>query len=193
MEKIQTEAARIVTGLTRSVSLNLLYNEVGWCTLSQRHQERKLITFFTIVHGLAPNYLFDLLPPLVGTNAPYNLRNQSDYIEPLCRLEIYKKSFFPSVISLWNALSTEVRESNDLHTFKRAIIQKCSPVPKYFFSGVRIHSVSHSRLRNNCSNLNYDLFKNHISSSSSCSCSDVPETVFHYFLNVLTITTKEQI
>ena len=30
LEKMQNEAARIVTGLTRSVSLENLYNECGW-------------------------------------------------------------------------------------------------------------------------------------------------------------------
>ena len=41
LKKIQNEAARLVTGLTRSVSLENLYKECGWLTLSQR---RKLVT-----------------------------------------------------------------------------------------------------------------------------------------------------
>ena len=36
LEKIQIEAARIVTGLTRYVSLNRLYREIGWLPLSNR-------------------------------------------------------------------------------------------------------------------------------------------------------------
>ena len=92
LEKVQTEAARIVTGLTRSVRLENLYTEVGWVPLSQRRMENKLLTLYKIIQGIAPNYLYDLLPPLVGQDVQYHLRNYSNFIEPLCRLEIYKKS-----------------------------------------------------------------------------------------------------
>ena len=38
LQKVQNEAGRLVTGLTRSVSLENLYKEGGWATLSQRRQ-----------------------------------------------------------------------------------------------------------------------------------------------------------
>ena len=41
LEKIQLEAARIVTGTTRSVTLNNLYRETGWLTLSDRRLYQK--------------------------------------------------------------------------------------------------------------------------------------------------------
>ena len=46
IEKIQLEAARIITGLTRSTHLDSLYNETGWISLSQRRKERKLVLLF---------------------------------------------------------------------------------------------------------------------------------------------------
>ena len=42
LEKLQNEAARIVTGLTRSVSLDKLYRECGWVALSERRKNQKL-------------------------------------------------------------------------------------------------------------------------------------------------------
>jgi len=33
---MQIEAARIVSGVTRSITLNTLYNEIGWLTLDDR-------------------------------------------------------------------------------------------------------------------------------------------------------------
>lgn len=42
VEKLQNEAARIVTGLTRSVSLERLYNECEWDSLSIRRTNQKL-------------------------------------------------------------------------------------------------------------------------------------------------------
>ena len=67
--------------------------------MSQIRKERKLITLYKIIHGLAPSYLLDLLPETVGSNTSYNLRNQQDYIEPHCRLELYKRAVFPSSIA----------------------------------------------------------------------------------------------
>ena len=42
LQKIQNEAAGLVTGLTRYVSLENLYKECGWLTLSQRRKQHKL-------------------------------------------------------------------------------------------------------------------------------------------------------
>ena len=44
LERIQLEAARIVTGLTRSTHRERLYSVVGWFPLSQYRKERKLTT-----------------------------------------------------------------------------------------------------------------------------------------------------
>ena len=45
LEKIQNEAARIVTGLTRSVSLENLYSEIGWISLSDRRRYQNLLLY----------------------------------------------------------------------------------------------------------------------------------------------------
>ena len=42
LEKIQLEAARIVTGATKLVSLEMLYKETGWETLEIRRSKHKL-------------------------------------------------------------------------------------------------------------------------------------------------------
>ena len=64
--KIQNEAAGIVTGLTRSVSLVKLYNECGWTNLSVRRHQQKLHFMYKVNNGLVPSYITDLFPPLVS-------------------------------------------------------------------------------------------------------------------------------
>ena len=44
--QFQYEAARIVTGLTRSVSIDNLMSEIGWLSLSDRRQFRKLVSMY---------------------------------------------------------------------------------------------------------------------------------------------------
>ena len=46
LEKIQNEAARIVSGATKLVSINSLLLETGWETLSSRRKKHKLQLFF---------------------------------------------------------------------------------------------------------------------------------------------------
>jgi hypothetical protein len=41
LENVQIEAARIVTGGTRLVSINSLYKETGWETLQARRENHK--------------------------------------------------------------------------------------------------------------------------------------------------------
>ena len=51
-EQVSHEAARLVTGLTRSVSLENLDKECGWTTLSQRRQQHKLSFMFNVNTGM---------------------------------------------------------------------------------------------------------------------------------------------
>jgi hypothetical protein len=47
LEKIQIEAARILTGLSIYASFDSIYKETGWETLSTRRKVKKLLLFFT--------------------------------------------------------------------------------------------------------------------------------------------------
>ena len=75
LEKIQNEAARIVTGATRLVSINFLHCETGWDSLASRRNKRKIIMFQKMYTGLSPAYLSALIPATIGANVSYNLRN----------------------------------------------------------------------------------------------------------------------
>ncbi len=69
LDKIQYDAARIVTGLTRSVSINNLLKEIGWVSLSYRRKLQKLILVYNYKTGNLPSYLNELFPLTVnGSN-----------------------------------------------------------------------------------------------------------------------------
>ena len=65
LDKIQNEAARIATGATALVSIQALYDEVGWETLQTRKTNHNLSLFFKMQHDLAPTYSTNLVPPSV--------------------------------------------------------------------------------------------------------------------------------
>ena len=58
--KIQYEAARVVTGLTRSVSIERLLNEIGWVSLSDRRTIQKLVTMHKAKQRSNPDYLSNI-------------------------------------------------------------------------------------------------------------------------------------
>ena len=78
LEKIQNEAARIVTGATKLTSLQSLHIETGWESLASRRQKSKLVLFYKMQNEMTPEYLSSLAPPTVGSTTRYRLRNKSD-------------------------------------------------------------------------------------------------------------------
>jgi hypothetical protein len=61
LEKVQLEAARIVTGLPSFASIHSIYIETGWEKLKTRREVRKLVLFYKIVNGQVPDYLTELV------------------------------------------------------------------------------------------------------------------------------------
>ena len=82
LQKVKTEAARLVTGLTRYVSLENLYKECGWATLLQSRQQHKLSFMYHVNTGMVPSNIHILNPPLVCEISDYPLRNTRNITVP---------------------------------------------------------------------------------------------------------------
>ena len=65
LESVHIEAMRIVTGATKLCSIEKLYKDTGWETLQTRRNKQKLQIFYKMVNRIGPNYLNNLVPPLV--------------------------------------------------------------------------------------------------------------------------------
>jgi hypothetical protein len=185
LERVQLEAARVVTGATRRCSTEGLYAEVGWEKLSMRRNFHRALQMFKITIDKAPQYLQDLIPNPITARTRYTLRNRNDLQVPFARLQTYSESFFPSATRQWNALPIQTRSSASIPTFKTNYLKQFprpSPIQLYYH-GLRAPSVAHARMRIGCSMLNYHLYNNlHVISSPKCHCIlNVDETPDHYF------------
>ena len=160
LEKVQHEAARIISGATRLVSLSNLYIETGLESLKERRRKHKLTLFYKMFHSQTPFYLTTLIPSRVGDTTSYNLRNSVNLRNIACKSQLLSSSFLPSTISAWNALPEEVRSSPSLPSFKYNLKKSLNknPVPEFYYDGDRKLNVDHARLRMHCSNLNEHLF-----------------------------------
>ena len=181
LQKIQNEAARLVAALTRFVSLENLYKECGWATLSQRRHQHKLSFMYNVNTGMVASYIQALSPPLVSEISDNCLRINSNL--PLNRMSILQKYCIPSYIRLWNSLEDNFKIISTLPTFRRHILStvNIAHVPPFFSMGDRYVSVLRAQLRNNCSGINSDLFRNHISNNPVCDFCNVTEDAYHYF------------
>ena len=73
LEKLQTELAHIVTGLTRSVSLEWLYKDCHLESLALRRYNQKLKFMYKATHGMVPSYIVDLIPQIIGETSRNDL------------------------------------------------------------------------------------------------------------------------
>ena len=101
----------------------------------------------------------------------YELRNSNNISRIPTTTTTFSKSCIPSAINEWNNLEASLRESETFNSFCFTLKHNSQhKVPKYFIDGKRKFSIIHARLRNLCSNLNYDLFYNHLRPDSICDC-----------------------
>ena len=181
LEKIQIEAARIVTGSTKLVSIDVLYTETGWETLESRRNNHKLTLFYKMKSGMSPHYLTTLIPPIVGNTSTYILRNANDIGMVHANSQLYYNSFLPSVIRKRNELPEDTRQSSNIASFKTHLNRDRIAPPSYYCAGTRDGQIYHTRLRTSCSTLNHHLYSKNIIQSPLCACGAVENTKHFLF------------
>ena len=100
------------------------------------------------------------------------------------RTEIFVKSFILSGSLLWNNSPLSIRTETSVNSLKLKLKQHvyiAPQIPKPYIQGKRTESIFHCRLRNKCSNLNNDLYQNHLKNSPLCDCGSIFEDVEQYF------------
>ena len=182
LESIQLDAIRIITGLRKGTDHDVLYNEVGLCSLATRRKHAKLIQFYKILNNEAPSYINDIVTKFNTHETGYNLRS-TNLRHPTPRTVSYQKSFFIATTDLWNDLDTPLKNATSLYSFKQAIKKQIKQPPKYYCYGNRKNNILLCQLRNHKSQLNADLRNDHLLDSPNCNHCMVPETRKHFLFH----------
>ena len=184
MEKLQIQAARIVTGCNNYASKLLLYRDTGWDTLRDRRERQRLILFYKIINGLAPQHLCNIINSYVNiTDHRYTFRN-NNIQQIFSRTETFRSSYFPCSIRLWNALPPSVRNVDSLSQFKCKLNNSQRVKNKCFNLGDRKINTILGSIRLRCSQLNDDITRNNILNNNKCICGSI-ETASHYFFDCM--------
>ena len=112
---------------------------------------------------------------------------------PINRTEIFRKSCIPSSTNLRNSLNNlkEIPSFEGFKTKLKDIYLNATTVPSYYTYGNRILAIWHSRLRNQYSSLNFDLYNNHVANDRSCKYDEEIEDECISFLNAKDMIYKE--
>ena len=105
LNSLEVEAMCSVAGATSGSNIANLYMDTGWGPLHDRRVIHSLCLVYKLFRGEGPSYLSYLLPSQVGERTDYYkypLRNTNDADIPFTLLDIFKRSFFPRMLSLWN-------------------------------------------------------------------------------------------
>ena len=120
-----------ITGAIRGTSREKIYQVLGLESLQSRRWYRKLAMVYKIYKNKSPFYLFNLIPEKTFS---YTTRNV-DCI-PLTKIKhnLFKNTFFPSVIIEWNKLDPTIRNAESCGIFKINILKSIRPTPRKFFN-----------------------------------------------------------
>jgi hypothetical protein len=132
-------------------------------------------------NNLEPHYLSDHVPPSIGSEHRYPLRNADDTQYIRTNTEFYYKSFLPSVIRDLNSHPTTLQTQTDttLTSFKRLLN---IDMPKYVYLPIFFAvSVNYKFFIQDCSSLSADLFDKNITDSPLCEWG-ARENAYHSFL-----------
>ena len=140
--------------------------------------------------NLCPNYLSSLVPQTVQNRSRYNLRNSNDLDPVNARTTLYYNFSLPSSIRAWNDRSEAATQTESVKTFKNFLNKDRMPVPKHYYGGKRKLQILHTRLRTNCSSLDFHRFIKIISDSPLCSCGSTEDNQ-HYFFTVCINSNSE--
>ena len=133
VESIQYTAARIITGAWKGSNMLKLYETLGWESMSNRREMKKLVLLFEIMETKSPRYLYDIIKK-------QQFRQNSRLYEKKDLINIpskgpYKLSFFPSTILDWNKLDKldpGIKQAKSKNIFKNRLLNKIRPKKRSF-------------------------------------------------------------
>jgi hypothetical protein len=117
LQSIQNAAARLLTGTGKYEHITPVLCQLHWLPISFRIQYKVLLLVYKTLHGLAPQYLQDLLR---YRSARPGLRSAGTLLDvPRTRTVTYGDRAFSSIgPTWWNSLPSGLKTASSLNSFK---------------------------------------------------------------------------
>ncbi|KAK3094514.1 hypothetical protein FSP39_002723, partial [Pinctada imbricata] len=122
LENVQRQAARFATGNYYSRDpgcVTSMLHQLDWEPLAHRRARNRVIMLYKITHHIVEvpvHHLIHLSNTRTRGSSANNIRHIST------RVDVYKYSFLPATIRLWNNIPPSVRGSPSLNTFRSVLL-----------------------------------------------------------------------
>ena len=127
LERVQYQAALVVTGAWQGSNCSKLNEELGWETLSDRRMCRRILQIHKIMTNKTPFYLHDKLPPKHRPFLFHVFRNIK------CGTDRYMNSFFLNAIASWNTIISDFEDFPSFDSLKEHMLSLFRPKIKSIF------------------------------------------------------------
>ena len=118
IEAVQRRAVRFCMNCySRYESVISMLEKLKWPTLTDRRDDLKLVMLYKIINGYV--HVQQTLPL---TYSSFNSVTHKKILQPPTRTDIYKYSFFPSAIRLWNNLPESLSTVKTIDEFKNLLV-----------------------------------------------------------------------
>ena len=109
------KAARFVCNdYSRHASVTAMLDMLNWSSLEHRRKEAKCIMFYKIINNLVCVDFHHYLQPITSSTRGHHLR----YTHLQARVDVFRHSYLPSTIRLWNMLPAQTVSSSSIDIFK---------------------------------------------------------------------------
>ena len=190
LDSIQYNVCLAITGALRGTSKEKIYKELGLESLQFWSWYKKLGMFYKIPKNKSPQYLFKRTREKPYAYATRNIDN-IPYFK--IRHNVFKRSFFPSLIIEWNNVDPTLWNSKSFVVFKNSVLKFIRPSPNNVFSYDNhkvIRLITWLHIGMNC--LCEHKFKNSFQDcwNPICSCALDIESTSHFLLHCATFSDE---
>ena len=118
LQIIQNRACRTIFGLKKRDNVDKYLKNLHWLKINQRIEFKILLLVFKSINGLAPTYLKELISynNVSGSRLP-SLQT------PISQSSRMDRAFINYAPRLWNSLPISVKQSDNIHLFKKRLKQ----------------------------------------------------------------------
>ena len=121
ISELQKRAARIILKADYNILSSVMFTQLGWATIPNRHDFNKAVLTYKAMNNLTPEYITDLLKPVSETHNR-NLRSVTcgSLSVPRPKTALCDGSFSATAPKLWNALRSDIRTCSSLDNYKKS-------------------------------------------------------------------------
>lgn len=118
LQRLQNTAARLVTKTKKSEHITFVLRQLHWLPIRSRINYKVLLLTYKALHGMAPDYIYNLLQPYRPTRS---LRSSSQNMLSIPKSNTVNygdRAFSICAPKLWNSLPCHLRNANSIFSFK---------------------------------------------------------------------------